>query len=49
MALSPDGKITRYLYGVQYPPRDVRLALFEAAGGKVGTTFERALLRCYAL
>ena len=47
MALSPDGKITRYLYGVQYPPRDVRLALFEAAGGKVGTTFERALLRCY--
>jgi protein SCO1/2 len=48
MALSPDGKITRYIYGVQYPSRDVRLALFEAAGGKVGTTFERALLRCYA-
>ncbi len=48
MALSPDGKITRYLYGVQYPPNDVRLSLFEAAGGKVGTTFERALLRCYA-
>jgi protein SCO1 len=48
MTLSPDGKITRYLYGVQYPSRDVRLALFEAAGGKVGTTLERALLRCYA-
>ena len=48
MALSPDGKITRYLYGVQYPASDVRLALFEAADGKVGTTFERALLRCYA-
>ncbi|MGZ3425768.1 MAG: SCO family protein [Polyangia bacterium] len=48
MSLSPDGKITRYLYGVQYPPNDVRLALFEAADGKVGTTFERALLRCYA-
>jgi protein SCO1 len=48
MALSPDGKITRYLYGVQYPSRDVRMSLFEAAGGKVGTTFERALLRCYA-
>lgn len=48
MALSPDGKITRYLYGVQYPPNDVRLSLFEAADGKVGTTFERALLRCYA-
>jgi protein SCO1/2 len=48
MSLAPDGKITRYLYGVQYPPNDVRLALFEAADGKVGTTFERALLRCYA-
>lgn len=48
MALSPDGKITRYLYGVQYPPNDVRLSLFEAADGKVGTTLERALLRCYA-
>ena len=34
--------------GVQYPPRDIKLALFEAANGKVGTTFERALLRCYA-
>jgi protein SCO1 len=48
VALAPDGKITRYLYGVQYPPRDVQLALFEAAGGRVGTTMERALLRCYA-
>jgi protein SCO1/2 len=48
MALAPDGKITRYLYGVQFPSRDVRMALFEAADGKVGTTFERALLRCYA-
>ncbi|HEY2744882.1 MAG TPA: SCO family protein [Polyangia bacterium] len=48
MALSPDGKITRYLYGVQYPSNDVRMALFEAGDGKVGTTFERVLLRCYA-
>lgn len=48
IALSPDGKITRYLYGVQYPPRDVKLALFESADGKVGTTFDRVLLRCYA-
>jgi protein SCO1/2 len=48
IALSPEGKITRYLYGVQYPPRDVRLALFESASGRVGTTMERALLRCYA-
>ena len=48
IALAPDGKITRYLYGVQYPPRDVKLALFESANGRVGTTLERALLRCYS-
>jgi protein SCO1 len=48
IALAPDGKITRYLYGVQYPSRDVQMALFEAASGRVGTTLERALLRCYA-
>jgi protein SCO1/2 len=48
IALAPDGKITRYLYGVQYPPRDVKLALFESADGKVGTTLDRVLLRCYA-
>lgn len=47
MTLAPDGKITRYLYGVQFPPKDVKLALFEASGGRVGTTLERALLRCY--
>jgi len=48
MTLAPDGKITRYLYGVQFPPNDVRLAIFEAANGRVGTALERALLRCYA-
>jgi len=48
IALSPTGKVTRYLYGVQYAPRDVRAALFEAADGHVGTSMERALLRCYA-
>lgn len=48
IAISPEGKITRYLYGVQYPPLDVRMALFEASHGRVGTTMERALLRCYA-
>jgi protein SCO1/2 len=33
---------------VQYPARDVRLSLFEAASGRVGTSLERALLRCYS-
>jgi protein SCO1/2 len=46
MVLTPDGRISRYLYGVQYPPRDVRLALVEAGGGRIGTTFDRVLLTC---
>ena len=45
--LAPDGKITRYLYDVQYDPKDVKLALFESAHGKVGTALDRVLLRCY--
>jgi protein SCO1 len=45
--LAPDGKISRYLYGVDFKPRDVRLALVEASGGKVGTTLDRILLTCF--
>ncbi len=45
--LTPEGRISRYLYGVEFDPRQVKLALFEAAGGKVGTSFERVILRCY--
>lgn len=45
--LSPDGTLSRYLYGVEYSPRDLRLALVEASAGKVGTTLDRVLLRCY--
>ncbi len=45
--LTPDGRVSRYLYGIEYAPKDVRLALVEAAGGKVGTTVDRFLLTCY--
>jgi protein SCO1/2 len=45
--LTPEGRVSRYLYGVEFDPKQVKLALFEAAGGKVGTSFERVLLRCY--
>lgn len=47
MVLTPDGKISRYVYGVRFPPRDVKLALVEASAGKVGTAFDRFLLTCY--
>lgn len=45
--LTPSGKVSRYLYGIEYPPQDLKLALLEAAGGKVGTSLDRVLLTCY--
>jgi len=47
MVLTANGKISRYLYGFDYPPRDLKLALVEAGGEKVGTSFDRVLLRCF--
>jgi protein SCO1/2 len=46
--LSPEGKITRYLYGIGYEERDVRLALVEAGEGRVGSTLDKLLLTCFA-
>jgi protein SCO1/2 len=46
--LTPDGRVSRYLYGVEFPPRQLQAALFEASGGHVGTSFERVILRCFA-
>ncbi len=45
--LTPEGKISRYLYGVDFDPRDLKLALVEAGGGRVGTTLDRVLLSCF--
>src|SRR5271168_1416777 len=47
MLLTPDGRISRYFYGVEYPSRDVRLGLVDASSGKIGTPVDRALLFCY--
>lgn len=47
LVLTPDGRVSRYLYGVEFPGRDLRLALVEAASGKVGTSFDKFLLTCY--
>lgn len=47
LVLTPDGRIDRYFYGVQYPARDVRLGLVEASEGKIGTLTDQALLYCY--
>lgn len=45
--LTPDGRVSRYLYGIEFPAKDLRLALVEAAGGRVGTSFDRLMLTCY--
>jgi protein SCO1 len=47
MVLSPDGKISRYLYGVEFKKQDLKLALLEASEGKIGTTLDRIILFCY--
>jgi protein SCO1/2 len=44
--LTPDGRISRYLYGVTFPPQTLRLSLVEASKGKIGTTADRILLIC---
>jgi len=47
MILTPDGRISRYFYGVEYPGRDVRLGLVDASAGKIGTPIDHILLFCY--
>jgi protein SCO1 len=45
--LAPGGIIARYLYGVEHSPRDFRMAVVEAGGGRVGTSFDKVILSCY--
>ena len=44
---TPQGRLSRYLYGFEYKPRDVRLALVEASANKIGTATDQLLLLCY--
>ncbi len=45
--LTPEGKTSKYVYGIDYGPRDLRLALVEAADHKIGNPVDRLLLYCY--
>ena len=47
MLLTPDGRISRYFYGVEFPGRDVRLGLVDASQGKIGTPIDKMLLFCF--
>lgn len=47
LLLTPDGRISRYFYGVEFPSRDVRLGLVDASAGKIGTPIDHVLLYCF--
>src|SRR6185436_13509531 len=44
---TPEGKLARYFYGVEYAPRDLRLGLIEAADNKIGTPVDQLMLYCF--
>ena len=47
MVMTPEGRLSRYFYGLAYAPRDVRLALVEAGEGKIGSTVDEIMLFCF--
>ena len=47
MVATPEGKLARYFYGVEYSPKDVRLGLVEASQNKIGSPMDQLLLFCY--
>ena len=47
LAVTPQGRVSRYLYGFEYKPRDLRLALVEASAAKIGTATDAIMLLCY--
>jgi len=47
MVLTPKGQVARYYYGIEYPPRDLRLGLVEASANKIGSPVDQLLLYCF--
>lgn len=47
MVTTAEGRMSRYLYGVEFAPRDLKLALVEASTGQIGSAVDQALLFCY--
>jgi len=47
VVLTPEGRISRYFYGVEYSPRDLRLGLVEASANRIGSPIDQVLLFCY--
>jgi protein SCO1/2 len=47
MVMTPEGRMSKYYYGVEYSPKDIRLGLIEAAQNKIGSPVDQILLFCY--
>ena len=47
MLLTPQGRLSRYFYGIEYAPRDLRLGIIEASSGRIGTPVDELMLLCY--
>ncbi len=47
MATTPDGRMSRYFYGIEYAPKDIKFGLMESADSKVGSAAEQLMLYCY--
>jgi protein SCO1/2 len=47
MVLTPTGELSRYFYGIDFPPRDLRLGLVEASANKIGSPVDQILLYCF--
>jgi len=45
--LTPEGKVSRYMYGTKFEPKDLRFALLEASQGRIGSTLDRFILWCH--
>ena len=47
MVTTPEGKLSRYFYGIEYAPRDLKFGLIEASQGKVGSVVDKLTLYCF--
>jgi protein SCO1/2 len=47
MVITPEGKVSKYFYGIKYDPRDLRLGLVDASNQKIGSPVDKILLFCY--
>ena len=47
IVVTPDGRLARYLFGIEYAPRDLKFALMESSAGRIGSVVDQVLLYCY--